>query len=236
VDNPYNRAGYGPDSWGLTASDDPNGYLAHSPESPTLDNGTISPTAALSSMPYTPTQSMAALKHFYRELGDKTWGPYGFYDAFNEGRNWYADSYLAIDQGPIICMIENYRSGLLWDLFMQNPEIAPALEAIGFEADSSTVSTQELPTFLTAEPKVFPNPVANGQAVLDLDLKQAGTVSVQLFSTEGRNLGEIVSPTVLGSGSHQLSLHLRPRPKSGYYLLKINGPGGAVMLPLLVTN
>lgn len=129
VANPQNYAGYGSDSWGLTASDSHNGYSAHSP---TNDLGVITPTAALSSIPYTPELSMNALHYFYYIMGDKLWGDYGFYDAYNPTEDWYADSYLAIDQGPIIVMIENYRTGLLWDLFMSNPEIANGLEKLNF--------------------------------------------------------------------------------------------------------
>ncbi|HET9278869.1 MAG TPA: glucoamylase family protein [Flavitalea sp.] len=129
VRNPKNFKGYGPDCWGLTASDNHRGYGAHSP---TEDLGVISPTAALSAFPYTPEFSMRALKHFYNDHGDKIWSEYGFVDAFNETENWYAKSHLAIDQGPIIVMIENYRSGLLWNLFMKIPEIQGGLKKIGF--------------------------------------------------------------------------------------------------------
>ncbi|HET7179390.1 MAG TPA: glucoamylase family protein, partial [Chryseosolibacter sp.] len=113
----------------FTASDDQSGYSAHSP---TNDSGVITPTAALSSMPYTPDESMRALKFFYYTLGDRLWGPYGFYDAFNITEGWTADSYLAIDEGPIIIMIENYRTGLLWDLFMSAPEVQVAMDKLGF--------------------------------------------------------------------------------------------------------
>ncbi|MBK8391399.1 MAG: Ig-like domain-containing protein [Saprospiraceae bacterium] len=129
IANPQKYVGYSADCWGLTASDGNNGYSAHSPDN---DRGVITPTAALSSMPYTPKESMAALRHFYYKLGDKTWGQYGFYDAFNQSANWYADSYLAIDQGPIVCMIENQRTGLLWNLFMSAPEIQSGLTKLGF--------------------------------------------------------------------------------------------------------
>lgn len=129
VSNPNNFVGYSADSWGLTASDEPNGYSAHEP---TRDNGTITPTAALSSIPYTPEESMDALRHFYYVLGDKLWGDYGFYDAFNPTEGWWASSFLAIDQGPIIVMIENHRSGLLWDLFMTAPEVQSGLNKLGF--------------------------------------------------------------------------------------------------------
>jgi hypothetical protein len=129
--NPNKFKGYGENCWGLTASDTYNGYAAHSPAE---DLGTISPTAALSAFPYTPEYSMKALKHFYYDLGEKIWSEYGFVDAFNETKNWYASSHLAIDQGPIIVMIENYRSGLLWKLFMSCPEIKMGLKKLNFES------------------------------------------------------------------------------------------------------
>lgn len=131
VRNPNNFKGYGANCWGLTASDTYNGYDAHSP---TNDHGTITPTAALSAFPYTPEYSMQALKHFYYDLGDKIWSEYGFVDAFNEGQDWYATSHLAIDQGPIIVMIENYRTGLLWNLFMSCPEVKKGLKKLGFQS------------------------------------------------------------------------------------------------------
>lgn len=131
VRNSNHYKGYGANSWGLTSSDTYNGYSGHSP---TNDLGTISPTAALSSFPYTPEHSMEALKHFYNDLGDKIWSRYGFTDAFNETKDWYAVSHLAIDQGPIIVMIENYRSGLLWKLFMNCPEIQGGLKKLGFDS------------------------------------------------------------------------------------------------------
>ena len=131
IDNPKKWKGYGENCWGLTASDSWVGYAAHSP---TEDLGVISPTAALSAFPYTPQYSMQALKHFYNDLGDKIWGEYGFVDAFSESKNWYAQSNLAIDQGPIIVMIENYRTGLLWKLFMSCPEVQQGLQKLGFES------------------------------------------------------------------------------------------------------
>lgn len=129
--NPKGYYGYSAQCWGLTASDIQNGYTA---SSPTNDVGVIAPTAALSSFPYTPTESMQALKFFYYKLGDKIWGAYGFKDAFSLNDTWFADSYLAIDQGPIIVMIENYRSGLLWNLFTGCPEVKSGMKNLGFTA------------------------------------------------------------------------------------------------------
>jgi hypothetical protein len=129
--NPSHFQGYGADNWGLTASDDQLGYSVHAP-SPTSDNGTITPTGALASFPYTPEASMAALKFFYRDLGDRLWGVYGPHDAFNLSRNWFSPVYMGLDQAPIVVMVENYRTGLIWKLFMSNPEIKPMLDKIGF--------------------------------------------------------------------------------------------------------
>lgn len=132
VTDPQNYFGYSNQCWGLTASDVPNGYSANSP---TNDIGVITPTAALSSFPYIPTQSMNALKFFYYKLGDKIWGQYGFVDAFSLKNLWYAGSDLAIDEGPIIVMIENYRSGLIWNLLTSCPEIKNGMKnVLGFTA------------------------------------------------------------------------------------------------------
>jgi len=131
VNNPEEHAGYSESVWGLTASDNNTGYSAHSPEN---DLGVISPTAALSSFPYTPQESMRALEFFYYKLGDKIFKEYGFVDAFNLNVPWFASSFLAIDQGPIIVMIENHRSGLLWDLFMSCPEVKTGMTNLGFQS------------------------------------------------------------------------------------------------------
>lgn len=131
VANPKGWQGYGDSCWGLTASDIPGGYTA---SSPTNDIGVIAPTAALSSFPFTPTESMKALKFFYYVLGDRIWRDYGFVDAFSIQEPWFAPSYLAIDQGPIIGMIENYRTGLLWNLFTSCPEVKTGMQNLGFTA------------------------------------------------------------------------------------------------------
>jgi hypothetical protein len=131
IENPNNYKGYSPVCWGLTAGDSFKGYVAHSPEN---DRGVIQPTAAISSMPYTPKESMAALRYFYYQQGDKIWGKYGFVDGFSIHHNWYAKSYLAIDEGPIVTMIENYRTGLLWKLFMTIPDVKNGLKKLGFKS------------------------------------------------------------------------------------------------------
>lgn len=129
IENPKNFKGYGENCWGLTASYSINGYAAHSPNE---DLGVISPTAALSSFPYTPEESMKVVRYLYDSLGDKVFGAYGFYDAFSEQNDWYLPRYLAIDQGPAVVMIENYRTGLLWNLFMSAPEVQDAAVKLNF--------------------------------------------------------------------------------------------------------
>jgi hypothetical protein len=131
VANPKHFKGYGENSWGLTASYSVKGYAAHNPQE---DFGVISPTAAISSIPYTPKESIKVIRHLYEDLGDKVWGKYGFYDAYSETDNWYPKRYLGIDQGPMVVMIENYRSGLLWKLFMQNQDIKNGLTKLGFQS------------------------------------------------------------------------------------------------------
>ncbi len=144
VKNPKKFKCYGPDYWGLTASYSVNkegtigydskgriGYNAHMPNN---DHGVVSPTAALSSIVYTPKESMAAMRNFYENHNKELWGVAGFYDAHSCEHKNAAKQYLAIDQGPIVVMIENHRSGLLWDLFMNAPEIKSGLKKLGFQS------------------------------------------------------------------------------------------------------
>jgi hypothetical protein len=219
IDNPLNHAGYGESCWGLTASDDPDGYMVHEPTS-SRDNGTISPTAALASFPYTPEESMLALKHFYRELGEKTWNWMGFYDAFNQKRNWWATSYLAIDQGPIILMIENYRTQLLWNLFMSNPEIQPMLDAIGFYPAPNDIASGEIHP---GSYSLWPNPVRR-DGVLSLEINQEGKFDLDLFRTDGIKVASLLSDQRLSAGNHSMELagfKLNP----GIYITRLTSKG-----------
>ena len=133
IRNPRHYKGYGKDCWGLTASYSTAGYAAHAPVE-REDRGVIAPTAALSSIVYTPEESMDVMRYLYGPLHEKVWGPYGFYDAFSQTDDWYPQKYLAIDQGPIAVMIENHRSELLWRLFMSHPDVQNGLRKLGFES------------------------------------------------------------------------------------------------------
>ncbi len=223
IANPMNHQGYGPNCWGLTASDDPFGYAVHEPI-PSRDNGTIAPTAALSSMPYTPEESIDAFKHFYHNYGNKIWGPFGFKDAFNVNHNWYANSYLAIDQGPIIVMVENYRSGLLWNLFMANPEIQPMLNAIGFVPDSATHVYDEGSVEHSFKlDGNYPNPF-NPSTTIRFELPAKQNIEINIYNMLGENVCKLFSGE-LNEGTNELiwngknnSGNLLP---SGIYIYKI---------------
>ena len=221
INNPHGFIGYNTYCWGLTASDDPTGYRVHEP---TNDNGTITPSAALSSMPYTPQESIDFLKHIYRTYGNNVWGEYGFKDAFNPTQNWYASSYLAIDQGPIIVMIENYRSRLLWNLFMANPEIPPMLDAIGFVPDSTTSVNDEV---YTADDfnliGNYPNPF-NPNTTIVFNLPSRENVSITIYNQLGERIREIINEElpvgenkVAWNGLNDKNISV----SSGIYLYKI---------------
>jgi hypothetical protein len=137
VSNPKHFDGYSEDAWGLTASDGPTGYVPHAPDD-TSDRGTLTPTGALASFPYTPEASMAALKHYYRDLGGQLWDIYGPRDAYNPGQDWISIIYMGLNQAPITVMVENYRTGLVWKNFMANTEMQAMLQKL----DKVTEQTQ----------------------------------------------------------------------------------------------
>ena len=225
VANPENHVGYSGDCWGLTASDNPFGYLAHDIY-PTNDNGTIAPTAALASMPYTPENSMAALRHFYRNTGEKLWSDFGFTDAFNRDQNWFSSSYLAIDQGPIVVMMENQRSGLFWNLFMQNPEIQPVLDAVGFVVDSTVVSGVSMLETAGFDVSVFPNPTpADGVVSMEIASIKNTTLSISLVDVNGRIVKNIIQNKAYPIGIHQEQWHTK-EITSGTYWLRLSDRTG----------
>ena len=181
--NPLNFKNYSENCWGLTASDDPDGYTDHKPMD--NDNGTVSPTAALASMPYTPEESMKALKYFYRERGNELFGKFGPYDAFNDTRNWIKESYIGIDQGPIVIMIENHRTGLLWKNVMKDADVQAGLEKLGFEYElvSSSKNFSKQDNF-----EMYPNPASHLIHFSITNRNYNQPVVLRIFSVEGRLL------------------------------------------------
>ncbi|MBK7873252.1 MAG: T9SS type A sorting domain-containing protein [Saprospiraceae bacterium] len=234
IANPKGYPGYNEESWGLTASDDPLvGYKAHEPSSGG-DNGTITPTAALSSMPYTPEESIAVLKHFYRDRGAKLWGPMGFYDAFNDAQNWTASSYLAIDQGPIIDMIENYRTQLLWNNFMKNPEITAGLQKAGFTPDSTLVSADDFAIKDVLTIHIFPNPVF-GAGTIEIEQLQTANVSIELLDSKGAVLQALLENEQLLPGIHRMKLDTNTL-NDGIYFLRIRSDEQQLTKKIIIAN
>ncbi len=221
-DNPLNYVGYGKNkAWGLTACDgykgedavSGGGYSAHSPGN---DRGNIAPTAALSSMPYTPEESMEALHYFYYTLGPEIWNDKcGFVDAFNETKDWEGSDYLAIDQGPIICMIENYRTGLLWKYFMSAPEIQTALQKIGFVYDE--YPKQEASGI--NEAKNSKNTLSvfqkDGEAIVCVDMEKDAKADISSYNLFGQKMENICNDYLV-SGRHCFTIHAS---KGGVYVV-----------------
>ena len=210
--------GYSSGNWGLTASDDPNGYLAHEPLN---DNGTITPTAALSSFPYTPFYSMQALRNF--NSMQQLWGSYGFKDAYNKSRNWFASDHLAIDQGPIVVMVENYRSGLLWSMFTDLPEVQSGLQKAGISK----------PVYKTGFPLAIPD-VRSGVVDLlkhpdvgayhvDVGISEAGSYTLALLKSDGSEAETIWDNENKNNGLHTVTFG--EAIPIGAYTLRLTGNG-----------
>jgi hypothetical protein len=154
IANPHGWADYGENVWGLTASDIPSSYSARGAPPPERDDGTITPTAAGGSFAFTPHESLAALRHMYATYRTQIWGPYGFKDAFNPSMKWFATDYLGIDQGPIVLMIENSRTGRIWHMFMRHAAIQRGLERAGF---APVIETKKVQTIPDMAPPSIPN-------------------------------------------------------------------------------
>ncbi len=224
IDNPKGFEGYNDSTWGLSASFDPFGYLAHQPGD--NDNGTISPTAAVSSIVYTPVESMAVLRNLYRTYGDKLWGIFGFKDAFNPTQNWFAENYLAIDEGPIINMIENYRSGLLWNNFMENQEVKKMLDSIGFVDDPTSVK-ELLVNNYRLELYNYPNPF-NPSTTITYTIPTSETlhatsqqlVQLKVYDVLGREVKTLVNKEQ-PAGTYKVEF-IANNLNSGIYFIRLN--------------
>jgi hypothetical protein len=221
IANPGGWNDYGPDVWGLTASDGPNGYSARGAPPAQNDDGTITPTAAGGSIVFTPDLSTAALRTFYENYRTRLWGPYGFRDAFNPTVDWFDTDYLGIDQGPIVLMIENLRNGGVWSRFMQNTDIQRGLERAGFEPVGTAADpASELPS-VGFTLSAFPNPFTRSTR-LRIELGRAAEVQLQVFDSIGRRVAEPMDG-FLPSGSHQIDLHAGEWAAGVYhYLLTVN--------------
>lgn len=226
IENPFRFPNYSAKNWGLTASDGPFGYSAHEPMF--NDNGTISPTAALSSMPYTPVESMMALKYFYRERGKDLFGIYGPYDAFNDVYNWVQKSYIGIDQGPIVVMIENHRTQLLWNSVMRDEDLQAGLTKLGFQFIVSAKETINMRTELL---KVVPNP-SSGHVTINLPVSSSNLPGVIEIVSPG---GRIVRSDSFNQHYSSFKLDLSGLP-GGFYIMRLKTGNKIYQAKLILHN
>ncbi len=226
IANPKKHLNYSDKNWGLTASDDPAGYASHQPMGG--DNGTISPTAALASMPYTPEESMKALKYFYRERGKDIFGMYGPYDAFNDNLSWVKKSYLGIDQGPIVVMIENHRTGLLWNSVMKDADVQAGLTKLGFEYQvvNSNNEINKAESF-----RVYPNPAGDEIYISVAENNTDKSYVLKVFNTEG----QLVLEKQFDLNLNQETVNVSGL-RNGLYLLQLQGKQKVLHSKLLISK
>lgn len=230
--NPLLWNGYCDSLWGITASDDQSGYVAHGVPPAQSENGTISPTAATSSVAFAPTASIPAIRNMYNNYPG-LWGAYGFKDAFNLTKGWYDTDFLGIDQGPIVLMIENYRSGSVWSRFMKNGNIRNGMIAAGF---NNVTEVGPGPVSLTGTPALFqnyPNPF-RGTAVVRYSLPRDAHVRLRVFDMTGRLLRTLVDGAEL-AGPHQAAFAAGDLP-SGVYQYRLEAGGASLVRKCIVVR
>ncbi len=229
IDNPKNYPHYGENIWGLTASDVPTGYAARGAPPAQNDDGTIAPTAAGGSFPFTPEESLAALREMYKQYRTQIWWYYGFRDAFNPPAQWFASAHLGIDQGPIVLMIENHRTGAIWEKFMQNEYVQAGLQKAGFAETVANEEGIETPAALSLE--IFPNP-GNTQTAIVYTLDTPGEVDLRLYDVLGREVIKM-SRTFKPVGAHQALLDISTL-SAGVYFVVLDANDSRVAAKLVV--
>jgi hypothetical protein len=223
IANPFAWPGYSDSLWGLTASDDPQvGYQAHGGPPSTNDNGTITPTGAISSIAFAPEIVIPFIHKMWNTYKTQLWGPYGWNDAFSPRFNWFGQDALGIDQGPILIMIENYRNGSVWNRFMTNPEILTGLFRAGFRHNGVGVGDVEVAAGL-AILSAAPNPFV-ARSNVRFSLERAGRVRLSVYDVRGR---EVARPFagMKDAGTHDVAVDLSAHP-AGVYLLRLESEGG----------
>ena len=221
IANPSGRVGYGANVWGITASDAPTGYAAHGAPPAQNDDGTIAPTAVAGSIPFAPEIVVPTLHHLYDTYGAQLFSTYGFRDAFNLTFNWWDTDYIGIDQGPIIIMIENYRTNRVWNRFMQNPDVRLGLQRAGFDvATDLAFGSTGGPRFTLSQNR--PNPVRRAASV-PFRLGAPGQVSLALFDVAGRRVRQLLDGFYT-PGAHAVPLDTSGLPNGTYYIrMEVNG-------------
>ena len=222
IQNPYGRSSYGADLWGLTASDDPGGYLAHGAPPAQNDNGTISPTAAAGSIAFAPEIVLPCLQNMYDTWGLGLWGKYGFKDAFNPTVYWWGPDWLGIDQGPIVIMIENYLNGSVWHRYMMNADIVNGLKRAGFLNVTATPDQPVRPISMIELQQNAPNPF-HGSTTISFRVREPGPVVLKLYDLRGRQVQQ-VDAEASADDLQQITLDGRGLPSGVYaYSLEYHG-------------
>ena len=215
IDNPYGWTGYGENLWGLTASDDPDGYAAHGAPPAQSDNGTITPTAAASSIAFAPEIVLPALHNMYDNYAGLIWGEYGFKDAFNLTSFWVGSDYLGIDQGPIILMIENYLNQGLWSRFMENPHVQNGLLAARFQSVSPVPDPDPAAPRVVELDQNAPNPFSDA-TLISYRVARPGPVTLRMYDLRGR-LVRRMTDQATDTNLQQMTLEARDLPSGVYY-------------------
>ncbi|MGH7598991.1 MAG: glucoamylase family protein [bacterium] len=220
IANPGRWSGYGENIWGITACDGPNGYRARGAPPAQNDDGTIAPTAAGGSMPFTPQESLTAMRYMYDTYRNLIWTEYGFRDAFNLTQGWWGPDVIGIDEGPIVVMIENYRTGRVWNLFMQNEDVQRGLQRAGFTAVTRVgEKTTEIPDNYALFQN-HPNPF-NPSTTIRFALPQREHVTLKVFDVTGREVATLVDCEI-AAGNHVVAFASRNGgAASGLYFYQI---------------
>ena len=231
--NPGGWMDYGMDNWGLTASDVPTGYRARGAPPAQNDDGTITPTAPGGSYPFTPDASRAALRYMYDHYRNRLWWRYGFRDAFNPAQNWYASDFIGIDQGPIVLMIENHRTGRIWETFMQHDAVQRGLARAGFmDTKTATEPDGPLPQQAMLE-GAYPNP-ASGTAFIGYTLARPTQVRLTVYDVLGRTMATVVD-ALQPPGTYEALFETTPLPV-GAYFYTLQAGSTRTTRPLLVVH
>ena len=229
ISNPENWSHFGANEWGLTASDVPNGYAARGAPPAQNDEGTIAPTAAGGSFAFTPEESLAALRHMYDTYRTRIWHRYGFRDAYNPAKNWFASSFLGIDQGPFVLMIENHRTGNIWRQFMQIEAVQSGLVRAGFTTSVGIEDTPHRPKSAILVGN-YPNPFAR-RTHLVIELQEASRVRVNIYDALGRQVATLIDAH-RAVGRYEETLDMAEYG-SGVYVAMIEAAGTIEMVRLV---
>jgi len=200
--NPGGFAGYSDSLWGITASDSPTGYSARGAPPNEGDDGTLVPTAPVSSIPFAPNEVMPAIRNMWNTYRSQLWTSYGFRDAFNIGKNWWDSDIIGIDQGPMIIMIENYRTGSVWKRFMKNADVQRGLQKAGFLPVTSMEEPASKPEGFRLEQN-FPNPF-NPSTTITFTLPRGVDATLEVYDMLGRTVATLADGR-LEAGPHRVT-------------------------------